>query len=133
MKKTLILIFYVALAVAAAAALTSASIRNADPVPENVRFLLGQRCAACHQGRSPSGSLNLEPANIQAVIDAPSRQAPPLKILDTADPEASYLLRKVRREKSIKGRPMPPSKALTAEEIEALAAWILGFKQGPAI
>jgi mono/diheme cytochrome c family protein len=133
MKKTTTLIIGLTLALALVAALSSATAPNADPVPEHIKALLGQKCSVCHKGKNPPQGLNLEPANVPAALNAPSRQAPPLKLLDTADPEASYLLKKVRRDKSIKGRPMPPGKALTAEEIEALAAWVLGLKQGPAI
>lgn len=127
MKKTLILIFCVALAVATAAALTSASIRNTDPVPENVKALFGQRCAGCHKGKNPPQGLNLEPANIAAALDAPSRQAPSMQLIKAGAPESSYLLKKVRSEKGITGRHMPPGKALTAEEIQVLEAWIAGL------
>jgi len=134
MKKTTALFIGLMLGLAlAAAALSPAPPPNADPVPENIKSLFGQRCSACHRGRNPSGKLNLEPANVHAVLGAPSRQAPPLKVIDTADPEASYLLKKIRREKGISGRPMPPGKALSEEELLALAAWIQGLKQMPAI
>ncbi len=117
-----------ALILCALAALTSASMPDADAVPENIKSLFGQRCAGCHQGRNPSGNLNLEPANVHAVLGAASRQVPSLRIIDMTEPGASYMLKKVRREKDIKGRPMPPGKALADEEMQALAAWIMSLK-----
>ncbi len=97
-------------------------------VPENVKSLVKQRCAGCHKGKSPSGGLNLEPANLEAIIDAPSRKAAEARIVDSEAPETSYLLKKVRRESGIAGRPMPPGKALTAEELRVLEAWITGLR-----
>lgn len=98
-------------------------------IPDDVKALFARNCAGCHKGRYPSGNLNLEPANIQAAVDAPSRQAPPLKIIDTAEPEASYLLKKIRRERGISGKPMPPGKALSESQVQALQAWIESLGQ----
>jgi len=97
-------------------------------IPEGVRSVFQQRCAGCHKGTFPSGGLNLEPANLDAIIDKPSRKASGQKIVDPQSPEASYLLKKVRRGKDIAGKPMPPGKALAAEELQVLEAWIAGLK-----
>ncbi len=100
----------------------------AADIPENVKSLVQKNCAGCHKGKFPPKGLNLEPANLAAIVDAPSSEAPGLKIVDSEAPEASYLLKKVRRQKDIAGKPMPPGKALTAEELRALEAWIDGLK-----
>jgi mono/diheme cytochrome c family protein len=100
----------------------------AADVPENVKSIVKKNCAGCHKGRTPPKGLNLEPANLAAVIDAPSSEVPGAKIIDSGAPEASYLLKKVRRQKDIAGKPMPPGKALTAEELRALEDWIAGLK-----
>ena len=100
----------------------------APEIPDGVRALAQDRCAGCHKGKFPPKGLNLEPANLAAIIDAPSRQIPEAKIVDPKAPQTSYLLRKVRGESGIAGRPMPPGKALTAEEIQLLASWIEGLK-----
>jgi mono/diheme cytochrome c family protein len=97
-------------------------------IPEGVKSVFKQRCAGCHKGTFPSGGLNLEPANLGAIIDKPSKKAPGQKIVDPQAPEASYLLKKARRENGIAGKPMPPGKPLTAEELQALEAWIAGLK-----
>lgn len=103
-------------------------IGAAADVPDNVKTIVQKNCAGCHKGRTPPKGLNLEPANLAAVVDAPSSGAPGSKIVDRETPEASYLLKKVRREKGIAGRPMPPGKALAAEELRALEEWIAGLK-----
>lgn len=100
----------------------------ATDIPEGVVKLLQKRCAVCHKGNNPPRGLNFEPANIAAVLDAPSKEVPSLKIVDTKSPGTSYLLRKVRREAGIVGRPMPPPKALTAEELQVIETWIGGLK-----
>jgi mono/diheme cytochrome c family protein len=100
----------------------------AADVPDSVKTIVQKNCAGCHKGRTPPKGLNLEPANLAAVIDAPSSGVPGAKIVDSETPEASYLLKKVRREKGIAGRPMPPGKALAAEELRALEEWIAGLK-----
>jgi hypothetical protein len=99
----------------------------AADVPDGVKTLVKQRCVKCHKGKFPPKSLNLEPANFAAVLDRPSSEVPFLKIVDTKAPEASYLLKKVRRESGIVGRPMPPRKALAAEELRVLESWIGGL------
>ena len=103
-------------------------VRAAAEVPDNVKALFGQRCAGCHKGKFPPKGLNLEPAKVDAILDAPSREVPELKIVDTKAPEASYLLKKVRRESGISGRPMPPGKALAADQLQVLEAWLNGLK-----
>ena len=103
-------------------------IGAAAEVPENIKALVRKNCIGCHKGKNPPKGLNLEPANLAAVIDSPSSEAPGSRIIDSRSPETSYLLKKVRRQKDIAGRPMPPGKALTKEEVGALEAWIAGLK-----
>lgn len=102
---------------------------GADNVPDSVKGLLHKRCAVCHKGKFPPKGLNLEPANLAAIVDASSSEVPGLKIVDTKTPEASYILKKVRRESGIAGKPMPPRKALTAEELQVIETWVAGLKQ----
>jgi mono/diheme cytochrome c family protein len=107
--------------------LVAAGTWAAANVPDGVKTLVRQRCAGCHKGKFPPKGLNLEPANLAAIVDAPSKEIPDARIVDSKAPETSYLLRKVRRETGIAGKPMPPGKALTAEEIGVLEAWIAGL------
>lgn len=99
----------------------------AAEIPDGVKSLVQQRCDGCHKGTFAPKGLNLKPDNLDAVLDRP-REVPELKIIDTKAPEASYLLKKVRRETGIKGKGMPPGKALTAEELKIVEDWILGLK-----
>ena len=100
----------------------------AEVIPENVKTLIHQRCAGCHKGAFAPKGLKLDPAHIAAIIDAPSKEAPSLKIIDMKSPGSSYLLKKVRREKDIAGKGMPPPKALTSEELQIIETWIAGLK-----
>jgi hypothetical protein len=100
----------------------------ATDVPDGVKTLLQKRCAVCHKGKFPPRGLNFEPANVAAVVDRPSQEVPTLKIIDSNDPEASYLLKKIRRQPDIVGKPMPPPKPLTAEELQVIETWIAGLK-----
>ena len=99
-----------------------------DP-PERVKAILIKSCVICHKGPYPPMGLSWEPDRIAAVVNAPSREIPSLKIIDTGDPEKSYLLKKVRGDAGTIGKPMPPENPLTSEEIEALAAWIVSLKK----
>jgi hypothetical protein len=99
------------------------------PVPEPVKTLLKRRCADCHKGDNPPRGLNLEPGRIRAAIDAASKEKPALKILDPANPNESYVLKKVRGDGDIVGGRMPLNRtALTPAEVEILKTWIYGLK-----
>jgi len=96
-----------------------------ESLPDNVKTLLGQRCTGCHKGKHPPKGLNLEPDKIQAAIDAPSQEQPSLKIMDSANPESSYLLKKIRGDSDIAGGRMPlRRKALTEAEMDIIKTWL---------
>ena len=125
MKRTvLVVLSLLGVAVLGAGAQTS--------VPGNVVSLFEKQCLVCHKGKVASAGLSWERARIAEAIDKPSTEMPELKIIDTASPDASYLLKKVRRDKGIKGQPMPPAKALTADELKVLEDWVNGLKKYPA-
>ena len=102
-----------------------------EKIPGDVVSLFQKRCAVCHKGKAPAQGLSWERTRIAAAIDRPSSEAPELKIIDTASPEASYVLKKVRGDAGIKGSRMPPAAALEAGEIKVLETWILGLKKFP--
>ena len=101
-------------------------------IPGDVVALFQKRCVTCHKGKFAPQGRSWEPAKIATAINASSKEAPDLKIIDTASPESSYVLKKVRGESGIKGSRMPPPRALSAEEIKILESWILGLKKSPA-
>src|SRR5512135_90575 len=124
MKRTPILCFGLLCVVAAAA-------RAPMKVPGEVVSVFSKNCVDCHKGKFPPRGLSWEAKKIEAAIDAPSREVPELKIIDTASPEASYVLKKVRGEAGIKGRRMPLGKTLDASEIKVLEDWIRSLKKTP--
>jgi mono/diheme cytochrome c family protein len=114
--------------IAASLILMVVAAQGASDVPDGVKTLIQQNCAGCHKGMFAPKGLKLDPAHIAAILDKPSQEVPGLKIVDTKAPESSYLLKKVRRESDIKGKPMPPGKALTAEQIQIIETWVAGLK-----
>lgn len=100
-------------------------------VPADVATVFAKHCVDCHKGQFAARGLSWEAPKIEAAFDAPSREVPELKIIDTAAPESSYVLKKVRGEAGIKGKRMPPGKALAPETIRVLEDWILGLKKLP--
>jgi hypothetical protein len=99
-------------------------------VPADVVSILTKNCLDCHKGKFPPRGLSWEAKKIEAAFDAPSR-IPALKIIDTAAPESSYVLKKVRGEKGIKGSRMPPGRALDPASIKILEDWIQSLKKLP--
>lgn len=102
---------------------------HSTDLTSQVTHILDQNCifSGCHSGRFPAMELNLEPANFQvSLLNKRSRQIHELKIVDTKNPEKSYILMKLRGDVSIKGKPMPYERdPLSSEEIQAIEEWIL--------
>ena len=90
-----------------------------------------QKCAGCHKGKTPPRGLSWEAGRIAEAVDRPSVEEPGLKIIDTAAPAASYVLKKIRREAGLKGKPMPPLQALAPAELALLESWVMGLKNAP--
>jgi len=82
--------------------------------------------SGCHAGRHPTANLNMEPGKFPAtVVDVPSSEKPPLKIVDSSDPEKSYLLMKIKGSPGIAGGRMPLSRSpLPADQISTLGDWV---------
>jgi mono/diheme cytochrome c family protein len=129
MKKTAILLC-TALAVAAAGlAIAQAQNAPAKEVPANVLDVFKRNCAHCHAGVMAPRGLRLVPGKAAAAIDAPSKEMPALKIINSADPGSSYLLMKIEGASGIQGKKMPVGKTLSDADFQALKAWILGLKK----
>jgi cytochrome c551/c552 len=109
----------------------SVGVRAQYAVPGDVVSVFQKNCVSCHKGKMPPRGLSLEAARIAEAIDRASNETPELKIIDSASPEASYVLKKIRRGSDIKGKPMPPLKALEADDLKVLETWILGLKKVP--
>jgi hypothetical protein len=110
-------------------ALSQAASKPTPEIPQNIIQIIKKQCTSCHTGSRPPMGLSLIPSKIAAAVDAPSREIPKLKLLDTADPEASYLLKKIEGARDITGSRMPKGKHLAEADLEALKAWILSLKK----
>jgi len=103
-----------------------------ETVPADVKAIIGHSCSVsgCHRGRFPTGNLNLEPDKILAsTLNVPSGEAPDRKYVDTADPEKSYLLAKIKGQPGIVGARMPAQRdPLADDQIKAIEAWIQSLK-----
>jgi hypothetical protein len=97
-------------------------------IPPEVQDVFQSFCVRCHGGSAPPKGLNLMAGRSAAVLDHPSSEDPARKIVDTSDPGASYMLRKIRRAEGFAGNPMPPDKPLPPEKLQVLETWILGLK-----
>ena len=100
-------------------------------MPDEVKAVFHKNCAVCHKGKFPPRNLNLEPGSLPAsIVDVPSVEQADLKLVDTAAPESSYLLKKIRGAEGISGKRMPPPTrpALTEDDLAVLESWIMGFK-----
>jgi mono/diheme cytochrome c family protein len=116
---------------AASIAAARAAAQAASPsVPAPVRRIFMAHCVECHSGSSPSAGMSLEPTRLPAsIVDKSSTGKPEFKIADSASPEKSYLLMKVRGAAGIAGSRMPlRANKLTDAEIQTLADWLAGLK-----
>ncbi|HEX2694411.1 MAG TPA: DUF5777 family beta-barrel protein, partial [Acidobacteriota bacterium] len=101
------------------------------PVPGEVKAVFQKNCAVCHKGKHPPKKLDLEPGRLPAsVVDVPSTEQADLRLIDTAAPESSYLLKKILGAEGISGKRMPPPSkpALAQDELAVLENWIMGLK-----
>lgn len=98
----------------------------------NVTSVFKTYCAVagCHRGQFPKKKLNLEPDKYyDALVNVSSRQIDSLKLVDTANPEKSYLLMKLKKGENIVGDPMPiDSPPMKKEEIKIVEDWVYNLK-----
>lgn len=83
----------------------------------------------CHSGSKPKKGLNLEMDEMMAeLIDVPSIEIDKLKLIDTARPQQSYLLMKIRGDEGIADHRMPvEAPPLTADKIKIIEEWVLSL------
>lgn len=102
---------------------------------KQVTTIFKKHCATsgCHRGQNPKKKLNLEVDKfVAAIVDVPSLQVDSLKLVDTKNPEKSYLVMKVKGAKGIVGDRMPEeAPPLKAEEIAAIEQWIISLTAAP--
>jgi len=102
----------------------------APSVSAPIRKIFTTRCTECHSGASPAAGMSLEPSQMPAsILDKPSFEKPALKIVDSAAPDRSYILMKLRGTAGISGSRMPlRAKKLSDADVQALADWMAGLK-----
>ena len=132
MKKMAVLLIPALILAGTGLALARAKTQPANEIPASVLEVFKRCCASCHAGESAPKGLRLVPGNFGAVIDAPSVEMPKLKLIDTANPESSYLLKKILGAGDINGSRMPRGifggKHLAKADLKVLQTWILGLK-----
>jgi mono/diheme cytochrome c family protein len=128
MKRTVYLSLALLVLAGTGTALVMASRPGDGDIPVDVLSVFKKHCVRCHTGPKPPKGLSLIPAKIASAFEAASAEVPEAKLIVPGDPGASYLMKKVRREEGIAGKPMPPGKALAAEEIQVLEGWISNLK-----
>jgi hypothetical protein len=110
---------------------------NDDTRIENTARIFKQSCSTtgCHSGRFPSMNLNLEEDKFHdSLINVSSQQLRHLKLVDTEQPEKSYLLLKIKGDQAIDGKQMPlNAEPLSKAEIDALENWIRSLEKTTAI
>jgi hypothetical protein len=100
----------------------------AKDIPANVAQTFDKQCAGCHSGLFAPKGLKLSPSKIAAAINAPSKEMPQLKLIDTANPEAGYILKKIQGAEGIAGVKMPKEREMPAADFELIKGWLLGLK-----
>ena len=103
-----------------------------------VRELFNEKitpCKLCHGAATQLGALDLESPNVTARLkDVPARHTDFLngmgqcpigdKLIDTATPDASWLLRKIRGQQGSCGTPMPQTGLITAAQSSCIEAYV---------
>ncbi|QRQ85856.1 hypothetical protein [Cupriavidus oxalaticus] len=94
----------------------------------DIKPMLVQNCAACHQGMNAPASLDLLPKVIYtSLVGVKSTQSPMLRVAPSA-PDASYLVRKLEGahlEVGGQGVAMPPgAPPLDPAQVGAIRQWI---------
>lgn len=99
---------------------------------KKVTAVFKMHCAVsgCHKGKYPKKKLSLEDDKFfEAIVNVNSSQVDSLKLVDTKQPEKSYLLMKVKGSEGIVDERMPDdAPPLTEEEIEVIEKWIHSLK-----
>ncbi len=88
---------------------------------------LGQTCTGCHFG---GNSLVLTKDPLEVLRTGTQEAHPSEPLLVSGDPEASWVVRKVRARAGLdtldsdEGDPMPPDRMISESDAERLAAWV---------
>jgi hypothetical protein len=103
----------------------------------NIQPIYDRSCAVagCHAGVAPAQGLDLSPGrSFASTVGRRSTEALGVAIVEPGDPDASYLVRKIRGDAGIAGVMMPQgcpgtplqgAQCLVPDEMDAITTWIL--------
>lgn len=128
MNKKSVFVLTAALLLGAAILTSRAQSTGTKDIPPDVVKVFKEQCTHCHSGLLAPKGLNLGASKIASAIDAPSKEMPALKLIDTANPEAGYLLKKIEGAEGIGGVKMPKGREMPAADLQVLKAWLLSLK-----
>jgi hypothetical protein len=140
MKKKIISIFFV-LAIAIFSAFSTEFNQTKDDKKTDKTSVLGEKVAnvfkqhcsvaGCHKGKYPKQKLNLEEdIFFNSIVNVKSRQVDSLKLVDTKNPQKSYLLIKVMGGTGMVDSKMPvDAPPLTEDEIKIIDKWIISLAE----
>ena len=85
--------------------------------------------SGCHAGPNPQMMMTLTSDGFySSTVGTPSIEKPPLNRVEPGNPEASYLVKKIRGDDDIIGLQMPFSgEKLTEEEVDTIIRWVSGL------
>ena len=87
--------------------------------------IFNESCIGHHGDHATEGDLDLTDGMSYAeLVNVPSFQVPSLDLVEPNDAENSYLIHKLEDRASIVGDRMPPSGAITTEQIDTIKQWI---------
>lgn len=100
------------------------------PISTSIEPLLQRSCGlarSCHAGDFPQAGLDLSTLDgaFKTAVGRPSTQAPSLSLIAPGQPEASYVLQKIRNLQRVgTAMPPPPSAPLCDAKLRAIERWI---------
>jgi len=99
---------------------------------EKVSQIFSQNCSisGCHKGSYPAMNLDLDKDKfLNSLLNVQSQELRELKLVDTENPEKSYLLMKIKGDEAIVGRRMPiDAPPLNEDDIQTIEDWIRGLE-----
>lgn len=102
---------------------------EAVALSERVDTLFTNSCgsSACHEGSDPAPPLLVGDFDLYAsMVDVPSEICPEFRLIDSADPEESFLFLKLRGTQGVGcGERMPQISVMSDEEIALVRDWIV--------
>lgn len=102
-------------------------------VENDVAEILSKNCTTvgCHAGPYPAMGMNLEPESFRrSLLNVYSQEQKELRLVDTKNPEKSYMLMKIRGDDTIVGKRMPlNARPLSEDAIKLIQEWILNLPE----